>query len=72
MEEYRKYFDKKEKKAFDEMFAIVRLYDSACSNAVNPIRIHVIIVTILLHHFLDLIGITKDLGLNGEWWYWSE
>jgi hypothetical protein len=62
--EYRRYLGKRERKAFDEMFAIVRLYISACSNAVNPIRIHVIIVTILFHHFLDLMDIAEDLGLN--------
>jgi hypothetical protein len=62
--EYRRYLGKRERKAFDEMFAIVRLYVSACSNAVNPIRIHVIIVTILFHHFLDLMNIAEDLGLH--------
>ena len=62
--EYRRYLGKRERKAFDEMFAIVRLYISACSNAVNPIRIHVIIVTILFHHFLDLIDIAEELELE--------
>lgn len=62
--EYRSYLGKKERKAFDEMFAIVRLYISACSNAVKPIRIHVIVATILFHHFLDLIDIAE--GLKGH------
>jgi hypothetical protein len=62
--EYRKYLSKRERKAFDEMFALVRPYVSPCSNAVNPIRIRVIIVTILFHHFLDLMYIAEDLGLN--------
>ena len=61
--EYRRYLGKRERKAFDEMFAIVRLYISACSNAVNPIRIHVIIATILFHHFLDLMDIAEELEL---------
>jgi hypothetical protein len=65
--EYRRYLGKKEKKAFDEMFAIVRLYISACSNAVNPIRIHVIIVTILFHHFLDLMDIAEELESEEGW-----
>ena len=63
--EYRQYLGKRERKAFDEMFAIVRLYISACSNAVNPIRIRIIIVTILFHHFLDLMDIAEGLGLSG-------
>lgn len=62
--EYRKYLGKRERKAFDEMFAIVRLYVSACSNAVKPVRIYVIVVTIIFHHFLELIDIAKDLGLK--------
>ena len=65
--EYRRYLGKRERKAFDEMFAIVRLYISACSNAINPIRIHVIIVTILFHHFLDLIDIAEKLELEDGW-----
>lgn len=62
--EYRKYLGKRERKAFDEMFSIVRLYISACSNAVKPVRIYVIVVTIIFHHFLKLIDIAKDLGLK--------
>ncbi|HSF00717.1 MAG TPA: hypothetical protein VLA48_07470 [Nitrososphaeraceae archaeon] len=35
-----KYLNKKnDKKAFDDMFSTVRLYNSACSYAVNLIRI---------------------------------
>ena len=66
--DYRRYLGKRERKAFDEMFTMVRLYISACSNAVNPVRIHVIITTILFHHFLDLLDIAEDLGLNRLSW----
>jgi hypothetical protein len=38
---YKRYLNKKgDKKAFDNMFSIARLYNSACSYAVNPIRIY--------------------------------
>jgi hypothetical protein len=48
---YRKYLNnKKDRKTFDNMFSIANLYNSACSNAVNPIRIHPIMMSIILHH----------------------
>jgi hypothetical protein len=46
------------------MFAIPRLYISACSGAVNPIRIYPIFISILLHHYLELIRISEGLELN--------
>ena len=33
------------------MFLLANLYNSACSNAVNPIRIHPIMMSIILHHY---------------------
>jgi len=49
---YRKYLrNKNEKKLFTHMFSIANLYNSACSNAVNPIRIHPIMMSIILHHY---------------------
>ncbi len=49
---FRKYLNKKgDKKAFDDMFSIAKLYNSACSYAVNPIRIYPIMMSIVLHHY---------------------
>ena len=49
---FRKYLkNKNEKKLFTHMFLIANLYNSACSNAVNPIRIHPIMMSIILHHY---------------------
>ena len=49
---YRKYLrNKNEKRLFTHMFLIANLYNSACSNAVNPIRIHPIMMSIILHHY---------------------
>ncbi len=42
---------KGDKKAFDNMFSIARLYNSACSYAANPIRIYPIMVSIVFHHY---------------------
>ena len=51
---FRKYLNKNDKKAFDNMFSISRLYNSACSYAVNPIRIHPIMMSIVLHNYKTL------------------
>lgn len=51
---FRSALDKKDRKEFDEMFAIPRLYLSACSYAVQPVRLYPIIMSILLHCFMQL------------------
>ena len=64
---YRKYLNKKgDKKAFDDMFSIARLYNSACSYAVNPIRIHPIMMSIVLHNYKTLkeIKFVKSFSSN--------
>jgi hypothetical protein len=47
-------YDKSDRKEFDKMFDIPRLYTSACSASVQIIRIHPILMSILLHHFKQL------------------
>ena len=47
-------YDKSDRKDFDKMFDIPRLYTSACSASVQIIRIHPILMSILLHHFKQL------------------
>jgi hypothetical protein len=50
--QYKKYLNKRcDKKAFDNMFAIARFYNSACSYAAIPIRIHPIMMSIVFHHY---------------------
>jgi hypothetical protein len=46
--------DRSDRKKFDEMFDIPRLYTSACSYAVQPVRLYPILMSILLHHFKEL------------------
>jgi len=53
--QYRKYLNnKKDRNVFDHMFSIANLYNSASSNAVNPIRIYPIMMSIVLHHYKTL------------------
>jgi hypothetical protein len=46
--------DKSERKEFDEMFDIPKLYISACSNSVQLVPLHPIIISILFHHYKEL------------------
>ena len=48
---FRKYLDKKDRKIFDHMFSIARLYNSACSYSVIPIRIYPIMMSIVFHNY---------------------
>jgi hypothetical protein len=51
---FRNALDKSDRKKFDEMFDIPRLYTSACSYAVQPIRLYPILMSIQLYHFKQL------------------
>ena len=60
---FKKYLNKNDKKTFDDMFSIARLYNSACSYASIPIRIHPIIMSIVFHHYKTL---TKNNMLSSN------
>ena len=52
---FRKYLrNKNEKKLFTHMFSIANYYNSASSNAVNPIRTSPIMMSIIFHHYKTL------------------
>jgi hypothetical protein len=51
---FRNALDKSDRKKFDEMFDIPRLYSSACSYAVQPVRLYPILMSILLYHYKQL------------------
>jgi len=63
--DYRSYLRKNDRKYFDGMLAIPRLYVSACSGAVRPIRIYPIFISVLFHHHLELVSIAKRVGCKG-------
>ena len=58
---FRNALDKSDRKKFDEMWDIPRLYTSACSYAVQPVRLYPILMSILLHHFKELTERIKDV-----------
>jgi hypothetical protein len=51
---FRNALGKSEKKQFDDMFDIPRLYLTACSISVQLVAIHPIIISILFHHFKEV------------------
>ena len=57
---FRYNLDKKDRKIFDELFSISRLYNSACSNCARPMVIQCILMSIIFHHYKQLIGSSKD------------
>ncbi len=58
---FRNALDKSERKEFDEMFDIPRLYIAACSNSVQLVPLHPIIMSILFHHYKELIEYIKEV-----------
>ena len=51
---FRNALDILERKEFDEMWDIPRLYISACSNSVQLVPLHPIIISILFQHYKEL------------------
>jgi hypothetical protein len=51
---FRNALDKSDRKKFDVMFDIPRLYTSACSYSVQTVRLYPILMSILLYHFKQL------------------
>jgi hypothetical protein len=58
---FRNALDKSDRKKFDEMFDIPRLYTSACSYAVQPVRLYPNLMSILLRHFKELTECIKEV-----------
>jgi len=54
---FRAALEKKNKKAFDDMFAIARLYISACMMVCRPVRLESIFMAIIFHHFKQILSL---------------
>jgi len=59
---YRSYLNKKERIAFDDMFARVRNYCSCCMMAANLVPFYPIAMSILFDHYRELKDMEKTLG----------
>jgi hypothetical protein len=63
-EEWKKFrnrLGKSDRKLFDRMFSVERLYNSACSYAASPIRIQPIFMSIIFHHYKILKKLEADI-----------
>ena len=60
---FRNALDKPERKEFDEMWDIPKLYVSACSNSVQLVPLHPIVISILFHHYKELVECQKQIKL---------
>jgi hypothetical protein len=58
---FRNALDKSDRKKFDDMFDIPRFYISVCSNSVQYVRLHPILMSILLYHYKQLTECTEQV-----------
>ena len=58
---FRNALGKSERKEFDEMFDIPRLYITACSNSVQLVPFHPIAMSKLFHHYKELMRCSQQL-----------
>jgi hypothetical protein len=62
--EFRQALDKSDRKAFDDMFSMSHLYNSACSFTAKPIRIQPIFMSIIFYHYKELMKIKEELEIK--------
>jgi len=53
--------NKKERKEFDDMFDIPRSYLPACSNSVSLVPLQPIMISILFHHYTQLMELKAEV-----------
>jgi hypothetical protein len=58
---YQYLLDRKERKEFDDMWDIPRLCITACSNSVQLVPLHPIMISILLHHYKELMQLETQI-----------
>ena len=63
---FRNALDKSEWKEFDENVDISKLYVSACSNSVQLVPLDPIVISILFHHYKELIECQKQIKLMDD------
>jgi hypothetical protein len=64
--DYRKHLDKSERKEFDDMWDIPRLYITACSNSVQLVPLQPIFISILFHHYKELMELKAQVEQKKE------
>jgi hypothetical protein len=59
---FRAMLDKNDKKLFDEMLTYPKLYNSAGSNAVRPVLLEPILMSIAFEHYKQLEVLRKSVA----------
>jgi hypothetical protein len=57
--QFRNSLDKEDKKIFDEIFLLARLYNTASYQCVRPVRIQAILMSTIFHHYKKLFQLHK-------------
>jgi hypothetical protein len=57
---FRKLLGKQDRKKFDEMLSIPRLYNAAGTMACRPVLIHVVLMSIIFEHYKQLSKIVNQ------------
>jgi hypothetical protein len=52
--EFRRRLDREDRRAFDELFALPRLYIASCMSSANPVVIEPVFMSILFHHYKQI------------------
>jgi hypothetical protein len=58
---YRNALGKSDRKKFDEMWELPKFHISACSNSVQYVRLHPILMSILLYHYKQLTACISEV-----------
>src|ERR687895_363502 len=58
---FRNALDKSDRKKFDEMWNLPKWYISACSNSVQYVRLHPILMSILLYDYKELTACISEV-----------
>jgi hypothetical protein len=59
--QFRRGLGKQDRKIFDNMFSIGLLYNSAASYSAKPTRIQPILMSMIFHHYKQLLGVKEEL-----------
>src|SRR5215216_1334592 len=58
---FRNALSKSDRKEFDEMWELTKFYISACSNSVQYVRLHPILMSIFLYHYKQLTACISEV-----------
>jgi hypothetical protein len=58
---FRNALDKSDRKKFDEMFELPKFYISACSNSVQYVKLHSILMFKLLYNYRELTECSSEV-----------